>query len=73
MSSIQPAQVTKIYRYPAKGLSAQPLPSGSAGTKLVEFCDRICKLTSNVDESTAVATRSFEEGDGSPSNGACIG
>jgi uncharacterized protein YcbX len=50
MSSIQPAQVTNIYRYPVKGLSAQPLPSGSAGTKLVEFCDRICELTSNVDE-----------------------
>jgi uncharacterized protein YcbX len=73
MASIHPAQIASIYRYPVKGLSPEPLPSGSAGTKLVEFCDRICKLTSNVDESTAVATRSFEEGDGSPSNGACIG
>ena len=27
MSSIQPAQVTKIYRYPVKGLSSQPPPS----------------------------------------------
>jgi hypothetical protein len=27
MSSIQPAQITSIYRYPGKGLSSQPLPS----------------------------------------------
>jgi hypothetical protein len=27
MSSIQPAQITSIYRYPVKGLSSQPPPS----------------------------------------------
>lgn len=27
MSSIQPAQIIRIYRYPGKGLSSQPLPS----------------------------------------------
>ena len=50
MSSIQPAQITSIYRYPVKRPLLATAAECRAGTQLVEFDDRISELASNIDE-----------------------
>jgi hypothetical protein len=49
MSSIQPAQITSIHRSRQRPLLATAAEC-RAGTKLVEFDDRVSEWASNIDE-----------------------
>jgi hypothetical protein len=50
MSSIQPAQITSIYRLSRQRPLLATAAECRAGTQLVEFDDRISELASNIDE-----------------------